>query len=185
MKRAIVAVFLLLAGCEELPEPAFLYGEQLGGLEFVVIDPDQGVHPNSSIMSHPDNPFRRGVSLDTKFAAQDVGPIPAFYAWSTALVQEPTGEHQFYAAAAARDIYLSERAEPKDLVFARSIAVRGFQNCLTEFPDSSGTFDITGNTRFDLLAQAIDGIEALGGRVPQGWAVVENADGVRVAVRTE
>ena len=40
MKRAIVAVFLLLAGCEELPEPAFLYGEQLGGLEFVVIDPD-------------------------------------------------------------------------------------------------------------------------------------------------
>lgn len=183
MKAMIAALVLGLgSGCQELPDPTYLYGEQLGGLRFVVIDLDQGVYPNTSITRHPDNPFRRGISLESKFAAQEVGAIPAFYAWAQALVQEPTGEHQFFAAAAARDIYLSERADPEDLVYARSIAVRGFQNCLTEFSDSTATFDITGNLRFDLLAQAIDGIVALGGRVPPGWNVVESADGTRVAV---
>lgn len=182
VRALLLGLAFAAAGCEELPEPTYLYGEQLGGLQFVVIDPDQGVYPNASITAHPNNPFRRGISLQSKFAAQSVGPIPAFYGWAQALVQEPTGEHQFYAAAAARDIYLAELAAPEDLVYARSIAVRGFQNCLTEFPDSTATFDITGNARFDLLAQAIDGIVQLGGRVPAGWSVVESADGTRVAV---
>lgn len=181
---AMIAVLgaSLLGGCEDLPDPEYLYGEQLGAVRFVVIDSDQGVHPNTSITAHPDNPFRRGISLESKFAVQDIGPVPAFYGWAQALVQEPTGEHQFFTAAAARDIYLTEQADPEDLVFARSIAVRGFQTCLTDFPDSTATFDITGNARFDLLAQAIDGIVALGGRVPAGWDVIERADGTRVAV---
>jgi len=182
---AALALALLpvgLAACEEQPEPEYIYGEQLGGLEFVVIDADQGVHPNTSITRHPNNPFRRGISLESKFAAQDVGPVVAFYGWAQALAQEPTGEHQFFAAAAARDIYLSERADPQDLVYARSIAVRGFQTCLEEFPDSTATYDATGNLRYDLLAQAIDGIVGLGGRVPAGWQVIEQPDGTRVAV---
>ena len=173
---------LTLSACEELPDPEYLYGEQIGGLEFVVLDPDQGVHPNASIMQHPDNPFRRGISLESKFAVQGAGPVPAFYGWATALVQEPTGEHQFFTASAARDIYLSERAEPEDLVYARDIAVRGYREVLITFPDSAATYDATGTVRYDLLAQTIDNLNALGGVVPPGWSVVESADGTRVAV---
>ena len=170
-----------LAACEEQPDPEYIYGESLADVEFVVVDPNQGVHPNSSITQHPDNPFRRGISLEAKFDAQAVGPVPAFYGWAQALAQEPTGEHQYFAAAAARDIYRFELADPEDLVYARRIAVLGYQNCLTEFPDSTATFDITGNTRFDLLPQAILGLEDLGGEVPAGWALIEQADGTYVA----
>jgi hypothetical protein len=181
-KWLVVGLGLLtLGGCEELPDPEYIYGEQLGGLEFVVLDPDQGVHPNTSIMDHPDNPFRRGISLESKFAVQLAGPVPAFYGWATALVQEPTGEHQFYAASAARDIYLSERAAPEDLVYARDIAVRGYQNVLTEFTGAV-TYDATGTIAYPLSAQAIDSIVLLGGRVPAGWSIVEGANGVRTAV---
>lgn len=171
-----------LTGCDEdLPDPQFLYGESLVGLEFVVLDLDQGVHPNTSITSHPDNPFRRGISLEAKFDAETLGPIPAFYGWAQALAQEPTGEHQYFAAAAARDIYNFELAEEEDLVFARSIAVRGFQNCLTEFPDTTAFFDVTGNQRTDLLAEALQGVIELGGEVPAGWVLIEQADGTFVA----
>lgn len=176
---------LALGACEALPDPEYLYGEQLGGLEFVVLDPDQGVHPNTSILAHPDNPFRRGISLEAKFAAQDVGPVPAFYGWSTALAQEPTGEHQFYAAAAARDVYLARLADDEDLVYARDIAVRGWREVLLSFSDSAATYDATGTQRYSLLAQTIDGIQSLGGTVPAGWVVIEQADGTRVGVYQE
>lgn len=175
-----LAAFGLL-GCEEQPEPEYLYGEQIGGLEFIVLDPDQGVHPNTSILVHPENPFRRGISLESKFAVVSAGPVAAFYGWSTALTQQPTGEHQYYAAAAARDIYFGGLAADEDLVYARDIAVRGFQEVLLTFPDTAQTYDITGNVIYDLRAQAIDGIIALGGRVPNGWDVVTE-DGRRVAV---
>lgn len=173
---------LVAVGCEPLPDPAYLYGERLSDLAFIVLDPDQGVHPNASILSHPENPFRRGISLEAKFAAQDQGPIPAFYAWAQALVQEPTGEHQFFTAAAAHDIHSLGLAEDADLVYARSIAVRGYQNCLTVFPDSTATFDVTGNARYDLLAQAIQGLQDLGGEIPLGWALLTQPDGSVVAV---
>lgn len=173
---------LLLAGCEEQPDPAFIYGESLAGIEFIVLDPDQGVYPNTSITTHPENPFRRGISLDAKFAAQEQGPVPAFYAWAQALAQIPTGEHQYFAAAAAHDIYQFGLAEDADLVYARSIAVRGYQNCLTEFPDSTATYDVTGNARYDLLDDALMGLIDLGGEVPQGWSLVEQPDGSVLAI---
>ena len=171
----------MVTGCEEQPDPAFVYGEQLGGLEFVVFDPDQGVHPNTSITRHPENPFSNGISLETKFEVGAAGVVAGFYGWATALVQEPTGEHQFYAASAARDIYVSQRAAPEDLVYARDIAVRGYQNVLTEFTGAV-TYDATGTVAYPLSAQAIDGIVSLGGTVPTGWSVVEDANGVRTAV---
>jgi hypothetical protein len=178
----VLAALAAVPSCAPLPDPEFVYGEQLGALQFVVRSPDQGVYPDASIVEHPDNPFRWGVSLENKFAAQDVGPIPAFYAWATALVQEPTGEHQYFAAAAARDIYVARLCDDEDLVYARDIAVRGFQQVLITFPDSAATFDVTGTLRFPLLVQAIDGIVGLGGRVPPGWSVVVSADGTRTAV---
>ncbi|MFT4976555.1 MAG: hypothetical protein ACI8S6_002460, partial [Myxococcota bacterium] len=154
MRRTLTPICLLssvlLVGCEELPDPEYLYGESLAGLEFIVLDPDQGVYPNTSITTHPENPFRHGISLEAKFAAQDQGPVPAFYGWAQALVQEPTGEHQYYVAAAAHDIYRFELAEDEDMVYARSIAVRGYQSCLEVFPDSTATYDVTGNLRYDL-----------------------------------
>lgn len=183
MLRTSLFMLLLggLAACEELPDPEFVYGSSLADAEFTVLDPDMGVHPNISVTTHPDNPFRGGISLEAKFNAQAVGPIPAFYGWAQALVQEPTGEHQYFAAAAARDIYRFELTEDQDLVYARSIAVRGYQNCLTEFPDSTATFDVTGNARFDLLVEAIQGLEDLGGEVPAGWALVSGPDGELIA----
>ena len=124
MRTPTAILGLLLVGCDPLPDPAYVYGESLADLTFTVIDPDQGVYPNTSILTHPENPFSQGISLEAKFAAQEQGPIPAFYAWAQALVQEPTGEHQFFAAAAAHDIYSFGLADDADLVYARSIAVR-------------------------------------------------------------
>ncbi|MFK7928656.1 MAG: hypothetical protein AB8H79_10750 [Myxococcota bacterium] len=181
-KTATAFLTLFCVGCAELPEPEYIYGGYVEGLEFIVLDVDQGVHPNASIMQHPENPFRRGISLESRFAVQSAGPVAAFYGWATSLVQEPTGEHQFYAASAARDIYFSERADPEDLVFARDIAVRGYREVLLSFPDSAGTYDATGTVRFDLLGQTIDGIVSLGGVVPPGWSVVESPDGTRTGV---
>ena len=181
LSTGLLAAGLLLGGCDELADPTYLYGESLADLEFVVLDPDQGVYPNTSITTHPDNPFRRGISLEAKFAAQDLGPVPAFYGWAQALVQEPTGEHQFFAAAAAHDIYRFQLADDADLVYARSIAVRGYQNCLNEFSDSTATYDVTGNLRYDLLAQVLQGLEDLGGEIPLGWALVEQPDGSLIA----
>ncbi|MEL6347563.1 MAG: hypothetical protein AAFV53_30930 [Myxococcota bacterium] len=171
----------LVAGCDELDDPSFIYGESLADIEFIVLDPDQGVHPNASISTHPENPFRFGISIDAKFDAATLGPVPAFYGWAQALVQEPTGEHQYFAAAAAKDIYNFGLADDADLVYARSIAVRGYQNCLNEFADSTATFDVTGNVRSDLLADTIRGLEELGGEVPAGWVLVEQSDGSFVA----
>lgn len=171
----------VLPACAELEDPTYLYGESLADIEFIVLDPDQGVYPNASITTHPENPFRRGISLDSKFNVATSGPVPAFYGWAQALAQEPTGEHQFFTASAARDIYNRGLAEDEDLVYARSIAVRGYQNCLTEFPDSTATFDVTGNARFDLLVQTIQGLEDLGGEIPAGWALAQGANGELVA----
>lgn len=170
-----------LPACEEQPDPEYVYGQSLADVEFVVLDPDQGVYPNASITSHPENPFRRGISLEAKFDASTVGPVPAFYAWAQALAQEPTGEHQFFTASAARDIYRFRLADDEDLVYARDIAIRGYQNCLNEFPDSTATFDATGNLRFDLLVRTIQELESLGGDVPPGWALVQQQDGSFVA----
>lgn len=173
---------LLLAGCEDLPDPVYLYGESLADLEFIVLDPDQGVYPNTSITTHPENPFRRGISLEAKFAAQEQGPVPAFYGWAQALAQEPTGEHQYFAAAAAHDIYRFGLADDGDMVYARDIAVRGYQRCLDEFPDSTATYDATGNARYDLLDEALQGLIDLGGEVPVGWSLVEQSDGSVIAI---
>lgn len=184
MTPRLLLLGCLLAACEPLPAPAYVYGESLGDLEFIVLDPDQGVHPNASILDHPENPFRRGISLESKFEAQGEGAIPAFYAWATALVQEPTGEHQFFTASAARDVYLGQLADPEDLIYVRDIAVRGYQQVLETFPDSAATYDATGTIRYDLLAQTVDNLALLGGQIPVGWSVVESADGTRVAVYT-
>ncbi len=171
-------VAMLAVGCVEAPD--FVYGESLGPLEFELYSRDMGVHPDTSVMNDPNNPFSQGISASTKFDVAQDGPIAAFYGWSTALVGEPTGEHQFYAAANAHAMYDAGLAHPEDLVFVRDIAIRGYQNVLDVFPGAV-TYSADGRLIFDLAPQAYLGIEALGGDVQGGWIFIPTEDGGAVA----
>jgi hypothetical protein len=139
-----------------------------------------GVYPDASVMRDPNNPFSQGISALTKFEVAVDGPIAAFYGWSTALVGEPTGEHQFYAAVNAHAMYDAGLTDPGDLVFVRDIAIRGYQNVLNVFPGAV-TYSADGRQIFDLAPQAYMGIEALGGDVEGGWIFIETEDGGAVA----
>lgn len=180
----LTALVAPLVGCAEQPDPTFQYGLRLDELTFEVWSPDQGVHPDASILSHPQNPFEDGIGAETKWDVADHGPVPAFYGWATALVGIPTGEHQFLAANAAKSIYDLGLAELDDLPIARDIAVRGFQNVLEEFPDAV-TFDGTGREAYELVTPAYLALEDLGGDIPAGWTLVENPDGSTAAVRRQ
>jgi hypothetical protein len=170
---------LLLAGC--IADPAeYRYGQDLTDLEFVPFSPDEGVHPDESVMVDPNNPFAGGIGDQTKWDVVASGPVHAFYAMATALVQIPTGEHQYYAAAAAHDIWDQELAAPEDLWLARDIAVRGYRAVLEVFPDDV-TYDATGTYWWYVAPLAYQGLVELGADT-SGFALVTTDDGQLVVV---
>ncbi len=171
----------LLVACEEdVPDPFFEFGTVLGDLELEIISDTMGVHPDRSILFDPNNPFRNGVSIETKFQMVDAengpGPVPGFYAAATALAIEPTGENQFLAASQAQAIFEQRRVDDVDLAVVRKLAITGYQTVLDEFPGAV-TFDGTGRVPFDLMAPTIEGILALGGTPENGWYLAVGPDG--------
>ncbi len=188
--RHLPVVLLLLAGlgaCADQPDPSYEYGTDLFGLgQFDPIGPDVGVHPDDSVLIDPDNPFRRGISGEdaARFDALEAGPIYGFYAFATALTAIPFGENQYYSALQLQLIYEQELAAPEDLALVRSLAIRGFQAVLDDFPDTAFTFDPSGRFQFDLLAPSVQRIIELGGTPQNGWTLITGPDGVAVAVQS-
>ena len=183
--RAPVLFFVAVLGCE-VEDPSYEYGESLGNTAFSLYSTDMGIHPSGDVLDDPNNPFgTSGIGEETKWDVVASGdPVTGFYAMATALVQIPTGEHQFYAAQSLHLIYDLERAAPEDLVFVRSMAIEGYQAVLDYFADDV-TYDATGRYYWYVAPLAIEGIEALGGDVQGGWIVTTNSDGYAIAVRTD
>ena len=190
---AFVAVFAI--GCEEASPPEYEYGLLLSELELQLVSDTVGVFPDRSVVFDPNNPFRSGVTVEGKFAALDGGPIAGFYAFATALANEPTGENQWYTANQLQEIHGDRRLtnptnddeEPRvdanDLALIRQLAIAGYQNVLDEFTGAV-TFDATGRIQFDLMPSAIQGILDLGGIPENGWKLATGPDGELVAVQS-
>jgi len=174
VKHPIVLLALALAGC---PQPAsWQVGVDLTHLRLVMVTPDVGVYPDTSVLRDANNPFAEGLTGDTKWQIESSGfPIPAFYAWATMLANEPTGEHQFYAAANLQKIYQTAQVDPDLLYYVHDNALRGYQVILDDFPDSV-TYDPSGRVAYPLVPLAYQGILDLGG-TPVGWTEVSTADG--------
>lgn len=185
MTRMALCAVVALVACD-VPPAEYQYGIQITNLRLDPLTADMGVHPDRSVLVHPDNPFRSGIVGDgpLRFAALDSGPVAGFYAFATALATIPYGENQWYTSNQLHAIYDQELvAEPEDLAVVRDLAIRGYQTVLDEFPDTAFTFDATGRFQFDLLAPAIQGILDLGGTPQNGWTLVEDANGALVAVQ--
>lgn len=177
----LIPLPLLLAAC--LDEPArYVYGQDLDDLELVLWTREVGVHPDTSILDDPNNPFVAGMDGELRWELTADGAfVPAFYAWGTWLAREPGGEAQFYTALALAEIYVHQEHAPEDRYFVWERAIAGFQAVLDHFPDSV-TYDATGTVPTRLAPWAYDAIVALGGE-PQGdWVVVPTEDGGQTVV---
>lgn len=181
---SISLLAVLSMGCLEPGDP--VYGESFPDDPFVVFDPTVGVFPYETVLEDPNNPFAnvRAGDVESVFEieANDPYHVTAFYVWATALARIPMGESQFYAAANLQEIWESGNASQEDLATIRQMAIDGYTQVLTAFPDA-GTFDETGTIRFELLTPAYQGILALEGEPPAGWVVVTDNAGIPRAVK--
>jgi hypothetical protein len=174
----VTLLHLLLACTDEAP--TWQVGQDLSTLRVVLVDDDEGVHPSSSVLDDPGNPFDARV-LGAKWEILASDCAPGFYAFATALALQPTGEHQYYAAWCMQQLVDSARLRPEDDHAGWSIAVRGYQQVLDAFPGSV-TYDATGTYAWPLAPLAYAGIVAMGG-TPEGWVAVEDTEGTVVIVR--
>ena len=169
----------LLAGCAP-PEATYQQAFDLAGMSFEFHTAQTGVHPHTDVMRDPNNPFKGGLGGDTnedgapgdgKWAVESTGlAVPRFYAWATILVQQPTGEHQYFASAALRDIFDTAQAAPDDLYRVRTAAIDGYQVVLDEFTDAlSYTAD---GAAYPLAPLALGDMLGLGA-TPEGWWPIE------------
>lgn len=183
LRRALCLALGLAAACACAEPAEHLYGERIADLQFELCDPTMGVHPSQTVLDCPANPFTAGVGAETKWRIQTAGgPVAAFYAWATLLALQPTGEHQYYAAAALKGIYLAAEADQGELETVRRMAVAGFQAVLDDFPDSV-SYDTTGTVPFRLATPAYRAIVELGERPKGGWVLVPTSDAGEQAVR--
>ena len=191
MKTASLTLALLLAvGCEA--ESTYLTGIDLESVPYPDTSSSMGIHPDTSVLDSKDNPFRYGISGNTKWDILDLclGPslescVATFYGWATQLAVEPIGENQFYTAEVLRRIFERELVSLADLPDARDRAIAGYQAVLDHFPDSSSCVTATCESRYYLGPLAYYGILDLGGTVEGGWFVVEDTDGVTRLMRSE
>lgn len=157
-------------------------GEALPAAPLVLISPDEGVHPDRSVLDDPANPFVDGELTDqTVWQLQaNGGAVAAFYAWATANARGATGERQYYAALDLKTIYERNLAAEPDLPLVRDVAIRGFQAVLGYFPDAV-TYDASGTIAYELATPSVLAILELGGTA-DGWVLVMTPDGRTVAV---
>lgn len=155
-----------VSGCA-LEPGTWRVGEDLSGLRFVPFSEDVGVHPDTSILDDPANPF--ADSLDPngtlKWDLQASGCDRAVYGWATALALQPTGEHQFYTAACMQALYEGGRVEDDDLYLVWTLAVRGHEQVLESFPDAV-TYDATGTVAYALAPLSEAALVSLGAATP-------------------
>ena len=174
-----------LMSCAE-NDPVYRYGFNLTELEFNLHTADMGVHPDKSVLDDPNNPFKWGsMEQDTKWDIENTGRVVArFYSWATMLAREPAGEHQFYTAKALDEIWQAERADPVYLPFIKTMAIRGYQSLLDNFPRSV-SFLPDGVTSFPLNILAYDALVALGETPTGDWCVITDENGRRILVQGE
>jgi hypothetical protein len=122
------------------------------------------------------------------------GPVAGFYGWATLLAQgsktslgnpdvKPPGERQFYAAVNLREIQ-------EEALFAPAAAsgtllnmtIRAFQSVLVHFPDAVA-YNASGAVAYDLATPAYQALAELGGRIPEGWAMVALPNDGQRAIR--
>jgi len=176
---SIIVLSLPLAACASDGVP--WSGEALPA-ELVLYAPNEGVHPDRSVLDDPANPFLAGeLTTETIWKLQsNGGAVAAFYAWATANARGPSGERQYYAALDVKTIFERGLAADADLPAIRDVAIGGFQAVLTYFPDAV-TYDATGTIAYELVTPSVLAILDLGGTV-DGWVLVMTPDGKTVAV---
>ena len=180
----LLVVALLLGGCAESDAEA-RYGVDIFGIVYQVDDPEEGIHPNNSVLVNENNPFRNNpLGLDERFEILGSGAAAAtYYAWATQLAREPTGEAQFYTAVGLFRIYQAGAVDdPDDLEQTRLMAIAAAQSVLDNFPESV-TFDATGNIATRLATPAYLLIVDLGGTPEGDWVLVQDPNGGVAAVR--
>jgi hypothetical protein len=171
-------ILTLLLACTD-QAATWNVGQDLSDLAVVLSGADEGVHPSTSVLDSPYNPFdARVLSAKWDILASDCAA--GFYAFATALAVEPTGEHQYYAASCMQTLVQSARLRAEDDYLGWRIAVDGYQAVLDHFPDSV-TYDATGTYAWPLVPLAYDGIVSLGA-TPEGWVEVVTEDGGTVVV---
>jgi hypothetical protein len=175
-----VFVALALVGCAADGTP--WSGEALPA-EFVLHSPNEGVHPDRSVLEDPANPFADGDLTDaTLWQLQSSGgAVAAFYAWATRNARGANGERQYYAALDLRTIYERGLAAEADLPAIKDVTIAAFTAVLTYFPDAV-TYDKTGTIAYELATPSLQAIIDLGGSV-SGWVLVMTPDGKTVAVK--
>ncbi len=177
----MIALLAPLLACTDA-RATWEVGQDLSDLDVVLVDRDAGVHPSTSVLDDPGNPFdARVLAVKWEVLASDCAP--GFYAFATALAIQPTGEHQYYTAWCMQQLVDTARLRSEDDHVGWSIAVRGYQQVLDAFPGSV-TYDATGTYAWPLAPLAYAGIVALGG-TPEGWVALEDADGEVVIVRED
>ena len=162
-----------LGGCFQDPGD-FVFGFQTTGLTYEFFDEDEGVFPSDITLINPNNPFRNSApGAATKFSIlADGGAVASYYAFATLLATETTGEHQFFTAVSAQRVVESGSLDLATENELRTIAIRGYQAMLDNFPDAR-TFPANGVDSFELATAAYVGIVELGG-TPQGdWVLVD------------
>lgn len=170
------------AGCYE--PPSYIYGDFVGDEPLELYSAGVGVHPDTSVLSDPNNPFIGDIPAgdlrwDIETYASDVA---AFYSWASLLAIEPTGENQYYVAQNLADIYVNGNAVQDDLEAVRDQSIAAYQSVLDNFPDAR-SFDATGTFSFELVTPAYLAILDLGGTPVGGWTLVAGLDGNPTAVR--
>lgn len=178
------ALTSVLTGCGDAP--TYVVGQDLGALSFNLHTANMGIHPDTSVLQDPANPFATSAIADeTKWIVTgEAGPVAAFYIWATTLARVPTGEAQYYAATALADIYAARLAEAPLLPYVRLMAIQGFQSLLDHFP-TSVSYQADGTSSYPLAPAAYQGIINLGGSVQGNWVVLELEGGGTAVIQLE
>jgi hypothetical protein len=177
VSKLFAALGLVACACGEPAQ--YRFGTNVTGLRFTPTSAREGIYPDQTVTVDPNNPFRvYPLSKDTKWQLLSGGALVAsYYAFATALVGEPTGENQFYAAKLLGDIAganaLNDPTQHDQVV---QMAIDGNQAMLDHFPDAV-SYDATGTIAFRLATPAYKAIIALGGKVQGSWLLVTTANG--------
>jgi hypothetical protein len=190
-ERLRLLVVLALVSCG--PPAEYRFGTNVSGLVFKPVDFKEGIHPSVSVLRDPRNPFR-GPGASANLRAQpdggvgtkwqllgSIGGVPTFYAFATALTQEPTGENQLYTAQMLGEI--AQTGAFDDSVTqqqVRDMAIAGYRASLDSFPNSV-SYLADGVTFFSIDLLAYQGAVALGSPM-RGYALVQSPDGGQAAV---
>src|SRR5258706_15925332 len=136
MRSVPIVLVLLFASCAADGDPWI--GQGLADMKLALHSANEGVYPDQSVLADPGNPFSQSAMADdTIWQIQAKGgAVAGFYAWATALARGATGERQYYTALDLKASYELSQVNPADMETVRTLAIRGFQAMLDNFPDA-------------------------------------------------